>query len=142
MTSDDTKLDALCDLLAKIAARATSQFVANQCKAAATAIRELRSENSRLREIAARLDQPCPFVITADEGTAHCALAEKDAKDAERFRKLGEWVAFGSWSVAELSATDAWGGRATYYIDDLDDLRQSIDQERAVNARAAKKEEK
>ncbi len=97
---------------------------------------------ARLREIAARLDRPCPYVIVADEGTQHCALAERDAKDAERFRKLGEWVAFGNWSVGEHEKKDAWSGTNDYYIDDLDDLRQSIDQERAVNARAAKKEEK
>lgn len=48
--------------------------------------------------IAALESKPCPYVVTSDEGTSHCALAQDD-DDAARYRWLRDRGHVNGWRV-------------------------------------------
>lgn len=41
---------------------------------------------------------PCPYIVTGDEGTSHCSLAERGSSDLDALVAMPEWQA---WVAAE-----------------------------------------
>lgn len=46
----------------------------------------LRFEGRKLYTATPAQDTRCPYIVSSDEGTSHCRLAERDGKDAARYR--------------------------------------------------------
>lgn len=74
------EVEALAASVQAAASKSDVLIRLERCGRAAAALREYAT---LLRTTDA---QPCPYVITANEGTSHCSLAEKDAQALERVR--------------------------------------------------------
>jgi len=83
-------------------------------------------------------DNPPSYALQC---AARDEIARLDARikelepDVVRLEKLGVWVSYGHWRICEIDQ----GNFRNFWIDDLADLRESIDAGKAIAARKGEK---